>query len=360
MPFSLFKRKKSGRPEESGWPIRQIVRETPEAITIVFEKTAAEVPYRSGQFLTVVARPGGREARRAYSLCSSPYADERLAVCVKRIGGGLVSNFLNDSLAAGQRLEVLAPDGRFVYSPAEPARQLVLFAAGSGITPLMSMAKSALHGSETECVRLLYSNKTEESIIFREELDGLREKFGARLLVTHTLTEPGEGWKGARGRIDAEKVAAFCRGLDASRPASYYLCGPEGLMDTVAACLRASGVREADVFREKFAAAPRTAGPEARGEKARTVTVVLDGKERRVRVAPGQTILEAALKADLDVPFSCQSGLCTACCGRRLSGELEMEDTGGLTDEERAKGRVLLCVSKPKSDGVAVAVGKKD
>ncbi|MCG8477432.1 MAG: ferredoxin--NADP reductase [Cytophagales bacterium] len=353
MDFTLFKRR-NRRSEKHLWPVKEIIRETAESITIVFDKTAKEVPYLAGQFLTLITRPQGKEERRSYSLCSSPAADKYLAVSVKRIPNGLVSNFLNDTLSADQKMEVLPPEGQFTYEPAGEHSQLALIAAGSGITPLMSILKTALLGSKKTKVFLLYSNKTEESIIFKKQLRSLQEKHGDRLHVLHTLTQAPGSWKGSTGRINLEKLRAFHRQLDLTIPFRYYLCGPEMLMESLEKNLDSLGVGSKSVFKEKFVSL-KNEPTEPAVEQKRTVRIIHNGEEHLVPVEAGKTILEAALQLDIDLPHSCQSGLCTACRAVRASGKVKMKDTDGLSPEEIAQGHVLTCVSKPLTDDVTIS-----
>lgn len=379
MPFGFFKKKKKEEEEPKAKPasavhylnlrVREVVRETPDAISIVFDHPAdRKINYKPGQFFTLIPTVDGKKVRRAYSVCTSPYTDSYPAVTVKRVEGGLVSNFLNDQLKAGDTLEVMEPMGNFTIDPqAGKRRNLVLLGGGSGITPLMSSAKSVLNQEPESQVSLIYANRNLESIIFRKELEELQQAHGSRFKVIHVLDQPPAGWAGPSGLLTPANLPQLLEQLPkSSAEAEYYVCGPEGLMLCVDQTLKALNIPKERVHKESFVAGkteklaevPGTAGTAAAGAAAaREVTVILDGEEHKFTVEPNKTILETALELNIDLPYSCQSGLCTACRGKCLSGKVKMDEDEGLSDSEKEEGYVLLCVGHPAADNVIIEIG---
>ena len=349
--------------------VREVVKETPDAISIVFEHQEEKIAYKPGQFFTLIPVIEGKKVRRAYSVCSSPYTDDYPAVTVKRVEGGLVSNFLNSTLKAGDTLEVMEPMGSFTLIPeAGKKRHIVLFGGGSGVTPLMSIAKSVLHQEPESDVSLIYANRNEHSIIFREQLQKLEEKFGKRFTLIHVLDEKPLDWVCPTGLLMPEMLKDLMRLLPSwpAEQTEYFMCGPEGMMENVAVTLKELQVPQEKVHRESFVAGKNPAvqgGAEpiaAAGDdtpKAREVTIILDGEEYKVQVEPDKTILETALAQDIDMPYSCQSGLCTACRGKCLSGKVKMDEEDGLSESEQEEGYVLVCVGHPLTDDVVIEIG---
>ncbi|BDD10597.1 phenylacetic acid degradation protein [Fulvitalea axinellae] len=357
MALSFFNKKRKEQPTKPLLKVEEVIRETNDTVTLVFGADHASMPYKAGQFLTLSFNLDGKEVRRAYSLCSSPESEERLAVTVKRVEGGLVSNHINDNIKVGDELEFLPPEGTFVFEPEHKAeRPVVLFAAGSGITPLMSILKTALRAESGSKVVLVYTNRNEESVIFQKELSALETEHDGRFEVKHYLTRPSGEWTGKVGRLDVETVKAELDGINGE--AIYYSCGPEGMMQTVTDTLLSMGVSESRIRKERFVPVENPGASED-GEPLDVpveIIVAVDGDEYEVTVSPDQTILEAALEADVDMPYSCQSGLCTACKARCVEGKVSMEETDALTPEEVEAGDVLTCVCAPLSEGVKIIV----
>ncbi|MGB3617733.1 MAG: ferredoxin--NADP reductase [Catalinimonas sp.] len=358
---------KSNQPLEL--PVKEVVRETPDAISIHFEAPAG-LTYRSGQFLTLIIDLNGEEVRRSYSLSSSPHTDADWVVSVKRVDGGQVSNYLNDQLRAGDRLRVLPPSGQFTIDESTTPRHVVLFGGGSGITPLISLAKTLLHREPESQVSLVYANRDVDSIIFQARIHKLCDEHPHRFQVAHVLeTHPGPSHESLAqayaGRIDATVLADAFEQMP-PRPAGteYFVCGPEGMMQTVIAQLQELGVPKEQIRKESFVV---TVDEDARQEAYETaaggggethrVTVRYDGEEHAFEVKPDQTILDAALDLDLDLPYSCQSGLCTACRGRCLSGKVHLDEMEGLSQRELDEGYVLTCVGRPLTDDVVIEIG---
>lgn len=344
--------------------IREVNRETEDAISIVFE-TENEIAYKSGQFLTLIIPFDGKKERRAYSLCSSPYTDQYPAVMVKRVEGGLVSNYLNDNLKAGDVIEVMEPMGTFTTEfNSENKRHILMFGGGSGITPLISIIKSTLAKEPNSILTLVYCNRNIDSVIFKSQLEKLQDSSQGRLQVIHILDDAPVNWQGPSGLLNHEMLKQLFEripdwGIDNS---VYLMCGPEGMMKNVQTLLEDRGIPTNKIFKESFVQG--TIGKEEREEvieegegKDYEVTVIYDGEEHSFEVKAGNHILETALDLDIDLPFSCQSGLCTACRGKLISGKMKMDEDEGLSEAEKNEGYVLTCVGRPISSDVKIKIG---
>ncbi len=316
--------------------------ETADAVTIHLKPPfLRSLDYRAGQYLNLEFDAAGTPQRRAYSLSSTPGLDRHLSITVKRIEGGVVSTRLVQQLAAGDRVRALGSNGRFVL--AAGARQLVMLAGGSGITPIFSLIKQALHFERNNRITLIYCNRDRQSVIFADKLEQLVERHPGRLEVINLFSQPGDGSTGVR--LNRDNAMALLGPLQ-SETTHFYLCGPGGLMQEARAALEALGVPAAQVHWEQFVAAPR---PQAAPAQPSQVELQLQGRSHSFSVAPGQTLLEAALAAGLEVPYSCRSGFCTACVCTRLDGEVEMSEGHGLSAAELKTGQTLMCVGYPKS-----------
>lgn len=342
--------------------VKEVIQETSDTITITFWHPLNEqIKYKAGQFLTlIVPADEGKKVRRSYSMSTSPVTDTAVGVTVKRVPGGLVSNYLNDRVKAGDFLEVIEPMGHFFIEPdAAQRREIVLIGAGSGITPLISMAKTILKSEPESKVALLYGNRQEDSILFKSALDTLEMSYPGRFVVKHVLSQPSATWVGEKGRISQSTVIHFLKEASVDIPkAEYYLCGPVGMMEEVVRVMNIYEVPGAQVHQEKFNApmlAEETALPEATGG-AQTVTILYEGDTHQVVVEPHQTILEAALALDIDLPYSCQAGMCTACLGKCTQGKITMDEEDGLTEKEILAGYVLTCVARPASSDVVLEI----
>ncbi|MBC7446802.1 MAG: 2Fe-2S iron-sulfur cluster binding domain-containing protein [Hymenobacteraceae bacterium] len=349
--------------------VAAITRETPDAVTVHFEDpTGRPLPaYRAGQYLTLILpvpdpANGGRPVRRAYSLSSAPH-ENACAVTVKQVAGGLASRYIVNQLRAGDTLDVLPPLGSFTtdFGPTQ-ARQFVLVGGGSGVTPLMSIAKTVLREEPQSRILLIYGNRDREATIFHAQLTELAANSGGRLVIEHVL-EAGECAYPGRFSVEIFKQIMQARAHDV-RTGLYFLCGPEGLMNAARTALDDLGVPPAQVWRESFTAptaAPVPAPTEPAVAKAVSgptkVKIHFEGTAYDVTVELNQSILDAGLDAGIDLPYSCQAGLCTACRGKCLSGAIRMDEREGLSDAEIAKGYVLLCVGHPTTDDVSVEIG---
>jgi ring-1,2-phenylacetyl-CoA epoxidase subunit PaaE len=376
MAFSFFKKsdKTEKKEENHSGPryydltVKDIMQETHDTISIVFDQPSdSPIQYKPGQFLTLIVNINGKEVRRAYSLCSSPYADEHLAVTVKRVDDGLMSNWLPGNVKVGSKIKVMEPMGQFTteYSK-ERKRHLVMFAGGSGITPMMSIIKSLLTQEPESIVSLIYCNRDINSIIFKEALEDLQTQDEGRLHVIHVLDNAPMNWQGYSGLLNHDMLTKlFERVPDwGIANTTYLMCGPEGMMKNVESLLAMRHIPREKIFKESFVQGILDKDQKkeevvvAAGEqKAREVTIRYDGQEYKVLVPPGKAILETALDQGIDLPYSCQSGLCTACRGKALSGQVKLDEEEGLSQSERAEGYVLTCVGHPLTDDVVIEIG---
>lgn len=343
--------------------VKEIVQETDDAITIVFHQPEPEIEYRSGQFLTLMANIEGKEVRRSYSFCSAPGIDKDLAVTVKRVAGGLMSNYLPDNLKVSDDLRVMQPMGHFT-TELKPGnkRHIIMFAGGSGITPFMSHIKSIITAEPQSIITLIYANRNIDAIIFKDALDELQTRHQGRIHVIHILDEAPLNWQGPSGLLNPEMLKEILERMPDWGPdnTQYLMCGPEGMMRNITTYLQQYGIPLGNIFKESFVTPTIDKRPvEEVDEKVKTreVTVVYDGEEHQFTVEPGNSILETALDLDIDLPYSCQSGLCTACRGKLLSGQVKMDEEEGLSEAERNEGYVLTCVGHPLTDDVKIEIG---
>jgi ferredoxin-NADP reductase len=328
-----------------------IERETADACSVRLDVPADLGPtfaYEAGQFCTFRVWVDGHPHIRCYSMSSSPAVDADLRVTVKRTPGGVVSTWINDQLTPGDVLDVARPTGFFRLAG---EGEVVLFSAGSGITPVLSLLKTAL-ATTSRPVRLLYANRDFDAVIFRSELDALRALHGSRFTLTHHLDVD-------RGLIGSDAIRAFTEGVE---DPDYYLCGPAPFMEVVESTLLADSVGPGRIHIERFTPEewrPEAAPGEATGETPR-ITIELDGSMETTDHHPGTTILQTARQMGMAPPFSCESGSCATCMARLLEGTVSMHVNNALTDDEVADGWVLTCQALPTSPLVHVAYGYEE
>jgi 3-ketosteroid 9alpha-monooxygenase subunit B len=322
--------------------IQRIVDETADTRSFVLEippDLAGEFAYRAGQFLTFRVVQDGVDRIRCYSLASSPETESEHKVTVKRVDEGRVSNWFNDHLAVGDTVDVLKPSGRFVLHEAEGP--LLLFAGGSGITPVIGILKTAL-ATTPRGIRMLYANRDEASIIFRDELDALVAAHPGRLELHHHLDD-------ASGFVGPGTLGALAEGLASP---DCYVCGPGPFMDVVEAVLAARGIDSGRIFIERFESPADGEAPQvvlsADAEIPSEIVVHLGGQTHHVPYAKGQRILAAVRAAGLEAPFACEEGYCGSCAAKRIQGDVQMATNDVFEDEEVAQGWCLTC------QGVAV------
>jgi ring-1,2-phenylacetyl-CoA epoxidase subunit PaaE len=328
----------------------KVVRETSDAVSIYLtEADGSALEFRPGQFLSVDVTVGGERLRRAYSLASACLPGVPVHVTVKRIEHGRASNHLNDTVREGDELAVLGPSGNFTIEP-RPVneRHLVMIAGGSGITPIMSILETVLRVEGGSRVTLIYGNRLWDGVIFRDRLDALCDEFGDRLLVDHVLERPPEGWSAGSGLLTGDVLQARLKalGIQDDGLVRYFLCGPTPMMEAAREVLRARGVDANRIAEERFTRPEQRSG-QVGSDKTELVVISKAGYEHGIQVEPGQTILEAALAAGIDMPFSCAMGGCGACRVRRATGEIQMEEPNCLSRGEREQGYVLTCIGRP-------------
>jgi ring-1,2-phenylacetyl-CoA epoxidase subunit PaaE len=344
--------------------VAEIVAETADANSIRFQvppELRDKFAFKAGQHLTLRTTLNGEEVRRNYSLCTAPDSSDWL-VTVKRIGGGLFSNWVGDELKAGDMVEVMPPHGSFTteFSDAN-SRHLVGIAGGSGITPVMSLIRTLLKAEPNSRFTLLYGNRDSSSVIFLEALAALKDKYLGRFEIYHFLDQEEQDIELFNGMLNRERldeaIAALVR--DAAQVDGWFICGPGPMMDAAEGALLDRNVPRDRIHIERFTA-DRAPGEVTREiaelqTKAEgvSVSVTLDGRTRRVPFTAGN-ILDSARASGLPAPFACKAGVCATCRARVTSGKVEMAARYGLTDEEVAAGYVLTCQSVPVGDGVAV------
>jgi ring-1,2-phenylacetyl-CoA epoxidase subunit PaaE len=345
--------------------VAEVVAETAEASSIRFDVPEALRPafaFRPGQHLTLRAEIGGEEVRRNYSLCTAPEEGE-LKVTVKRIAGGLFSNWANDSLKAGDSLDVMEPHGSFTWDfRPEASNHYAAFAGGSGITPVMSLLRTAMLREPQSRFTLFYGNRDSQSVIFLENLARLKNRHMGRLQVHHFLADEAEDIELFNGILDRSKCTEILEHLlDPADVAAFFICGPGPMMDAAEETLLSRGVGRERILIERFTADRPPEALQAQLEAASkeaqglTMLVTLDGRKRRVPFsAEAGNILDSARAAGLPAPFACKAGVCATCRARVVTGEVEMAARYGLTDDEVASGYVLTCQSVPKGEGLEV------
>jgi 3-ketosteroid 9alpha-monooxygenase subunit B len=336
----------SGDTEVDGFAplrIKRVVRETADAVSLVLdvpERCSSKFRYQAGQFLTLRVNVGGQELRRCYSMSSAPVEDD-LQITIKRDPGGVVSNWLNDTASEGGEIQAAPPEGRFVLG--DTTEEIVAFAGGSGITPIMSLVRTAL-ASSSRRVRLFYANRSRDSVIFADALARLADNHADRLVVTHHIDDDS-------GVVTASAIESFIAGAGA---ADYYICGPAPFMDTVENTVLKSGVARERVHLERFSVEPAPVDVVKGSAQTEEVVIELDRKTTTVTYRRGNTLLQTARTAGLRAPSSCETGSCGTCMARIASGSARMLNNDALDEDEVADGWVLTCQSLPSSRTVHV------
>lgn len=337
--------------------IKSILRQTDKAVSITFEVPTTlktEYTFTAGQYITLKTVIDAKEVRRDYSLSSSPQS-ESLTVTVKEIEGGVFSSHANRQLKTGDTLEVGTPNGRFVYdSETNKANTIVAFAAGSGITPIMSIARTVLETKTDSTFVLIYGNKSPKETIFHEEILKLQTLYTDRFKVQFIYSETDE--EGALfGRIDSGNVNYILKNnITVDDSQKFYLCGPEGMINSVNSILTEKGIEASQILFELFTASAVKSTSTSTNEGESEVTILVDEEEMTLVMSQKQTILEAALANDIDVPYSCQGGVCSSCICRVTEGTATMRQNNILTDNEVAEGLVLSCQAEPTSTTIKV------
>ena len=344
--------------------VSEVRRETAECVSIALEVPAAlrdAFHFTQGQYLNLRAMLGGEEVRRSYSICSGT-DDGELRVAVKAVPGGTFSTYANRELQPGATLEAMPPEGRF-FTPLDSfhRKHYVAFAAGSGITPVLSLIKTTLAREPLSRFSLVYGNRNIDAVIFSEQLEDLKDQYLARLALFRVFSRDPQPVELFNGRVDAAKVRELLGTL--LPPASIdeaFVCGPDTMPDEVATALEACGVARHHIHLERFGApaprasvAPAPRSPAVAG--ASEVTVIADGKQLRLELPEaGPSVLDAALRAGADLPYACKAGVCCTCRAMLVEGEVRMDANYTLSDEELQQGFRLTCQSHPVTPRVVL------
>ncbi len=352
--------------------VKRRIQETSESISLVFEipdPLKATFHFKAGQFVTLFLDVDGKEIRRSYSLSSSPLVDQDFKITIKRVPGGLGSNYVFDHVFEGSSVAVTPPAGHF-FKPSDVVGQnYFLFAGGSGITPIFSILKTVLASDPQARVALLYANRNEEGIVYRSELTEWEKKHTDRLKVLHLLSRPSGGWSGAQGRINIDLVSQVLKIWDNNKHPLhdkniFYLCGPIGFMEVVKSSLQSLGVQPGQIRTEDFGMGavvdPLPEGAVMIGDEAALrsstslVHVLLNGESFEVSPKSGQTILEALIEIGANPPYSCMDGACMACLAKVPEGLVVQSQPGILTEDNIAAREVLTCQARPLSGVVRI------
>ena len=343
-------------------PVRDWRRETADAVSVSFAvppELAEAYRFRAGQYLTLRTGLDGAEVRRSYSICSG-VDDGELRIAIKHVPGGQFSAWAQDALRPGAVIEVMTPTGRFGIQGGERARLHVAIAAGSGITPVLSLMKTVLSREPGSRFFLFYGSRATADILFRGALEDLKDRYLGRVSVVHVLSQEQGDVDVLNGRLDREKLQTLLGRMLGGAPVDeVYLCGPDGMVEAARAALSALGVPAGRVHVERFTSAhggrPQLRPPPIAGAPPHaTATVILDGIRTEVPVAQDEAVLDAALRAGLDLPFSCKGGMCSTCRAQVLEGSVRMALNYSLEPWETQAGFVLTCQAKPITPRVVI------
>jgi ring-1,2-phenylacetyl-CoA epoxidase subunit PaaE len=343
--------------------VAEICPEGPDAIMLRLEVPEAlrtAYAFEAGQYLTLRATIGGEEIRRAYSICSGPDQSE-LAIAIRRLDDGVFSAWAHEHLHQGDAVDVMTPTGRFgiVFAPGK-ARTHVAFAAGSGITPIMSILRGVLAQEPQSRFFLFYGNRRIASIMFREALADLKDRYRDRFALYYILSQEAQDLPLLNGRLDAEKLSLLLRQVVPAAIVDHaFLCGPSGMIAALEPALAEAGIAPDRIHTERFISAeggsPRALPPRAAMTKGgKHARIRHDGKDSEIAVPEGDSILDAALRAGLGLPYACKGGMCSTCRARIIEGQAEMTLNYALDPKEVAAGFLLTCQAKPSTDFVAV------
>jgi len=342
--------------------VKDLRRETADAVSLSFDippALADAFRFSPGQYLTLRATIGGEDVRRSYSICSGPDEPD-LRVAVKRVDDGIFSSHVNTALQVGDRLDVMTPTGRFGLAEGVSGTTYVGFAAGSGITPILSILKGVLAREPAARFFLFYGSRSVDDVLFRRELEELKDRHIGRFSVFHVLSREEQDLAVLNGHLDGDKVRLLLRTvLPAALVDQAFICGPAAMIDDLSATLADLGLAPEKIHVERFvsahggiARAKPAVAPDA--APAHAIIITVDGKRREVPAADGEAILDAALRAGIDLPFACKGGMCSTCRARVVEGSVAMDVNYSLEPWELEKGFVLTCQAKCTSERVVV------
>ena len=308
-----------------------------------------------------------KEYKRSYSLSSSPYTNEKFQITVKRIQNGIVSNYLNDRLKKDDEIIVFPPSGIFFKELKNNVSKYLFFAGGSGITPIYSIIKTLLNKETSPHLKLIYANRNEDSIIFKNKLENLEQNHSDRFTITHILSEASGGWNGMKGRLDKDKMNAFLGNSDnyPVEQTEYYICGPSPFMELVEHELLNHKIPTKQIHLERFISIGEDEEAIEVGDATTEITdgtkkisAIIDGKKNTVACEPDENILEALLKAGVEAPYSCREGVCSTCLAKLISGRVKMKNHISLTDTDISENKVLTCQSIPLTNETEIDYDK--
>jgi ring-1,2-phenylacetyl-CoA epoxidase subunit PaaE len=342
--------------------VKEVRRETEDCVSVLLEvpqNLHEKFAYQPGQHITLRTFINNQEVRRSYSLCSSPLHKE-WRIAVKKVDGGIFSQFANNDLKPGDTIELMPPMGHFILPDTGEAKHYVCFAAGSGITPVLSIIKTGLVQQPNSSFTLIYGNRTRQSIIFKEEIEALKNKFMSRFQLIHILSREHTEAPLNEGRIDVSKCDRIFNSVASINADAFFICGPEAMIFSIKDWLLSKGVDERKIYFELFNTTPLNATKKNQPEKSEEeniahVGIQLDGISFSFDLPyNGMSILDAALQQGADAPYSCKGGVCTTCKAKLVKGEVEMEVNFGLVPEEVEQGFILTCQSHPRSKEVII------
>lgn len=341
--------------------VKDIRRETAEAVSVAFEIPPQQQPeyqFKQGQYVTLKMNIGGEELRRSYSVCTSPFAEKELRVAIKEVAGGKVSSFINQKLKVGDSIEVMTPMGNFhTVLMGGKSKKYVLVAGGSGITPMMSILKSVLYIEKQSTVHLIYANKNETSTIFKSEIDQIAAS-NPNFKVTYIFEKPEQAVSELQtGIITKDKATALLEQFGGLNADEYFVCGPGPMMDNVKETLEGLKIAKEKIHIEYFTSVVEAVNQAvATGSNVNaTVKVIQYGVETEFKLETGSiSILEAAIEAGVDAPFSCKGAVCCTCRAKVLEGKVKMNANYALTEQEVEEGFILTCQAHPITDNVVV------
>lgn len=337
--------------------IKEIIRETADAVSILFnvpEELQSNYSFVAGQYVNLKVTLDGQEIRRAYSICAAPQSGE-LRIAVKSVKNGFFSKFANEKLSVGNVIEVGTPEGKFTFEPkADRQKNYAAFVAGSGITPVFSIIKSVLEEEPNSTFVLVYGNKSEKDTIFHNALHDLQLQYVGRLFVQYVYSQSTAD-NALLGRIDHATVNYVLKSKHAEMEFSkYFLCGPEEMIQIVTAALKENNVSDSDIKFELFSTSSSGSKADVGASGHTSISILVDDEETTFEMSQQQTVLEAALKQGLDVPYSCQGGICSSCICRITEGSAEMKKNQILSDAEVAEGLTLACQAYPTTATIKI------
>lgn len=344
--------------------VKDIRRETADAVSIAFDVPAQlqpEFQFKQGQYITIKLNVNGEELRRSYSICTSPYSEKELRVAVKEVQDGRASTLMNRSWKVGDMIEVMTPMGNFTsVLSGNNKKQYVLFAGGSGITPMMSILKSVLYIEKQSSITLVYANRDEESVIFKTELDKLAADNADRLKILNVYDNPKTAVSDLqKGLLTVERVKEIAAQYNLTKGDEYFICGPGPMMENIKQALEGLNIVKEKIHIEYFSA---VADAVAKAEGVATgaavnaeITVIQYGFETHMKLnTEGLSILDAAIEAGVDAPFSCKGAVCCTCRAKVLEGKVKMDANFALTEAEVEDGYVLTCQAHPLTEKVVI------